>query len=276
MRYLYLFFLLLPLSLRAQQPFAQFGIQVKVLSLTNGRYPEEVDNDSLRRIGSVVYDTRRGQVAYLLPADSLRGRPEADISSRGLVVDPLAAKDAFISPYAFCRNNALLYKDPDGRSVFIAYEANGDDRRVKYESGKLYGEDGKAYRGKNPYVIQVCNQLDQLRKGDTELAERLACLQESKQEHTLKMLTKEEKARGDKNTTKSTDPEATEKGLPSGTLVKYDPNDNTTNRGEKRDPRAGLAHELLGHGPQHNTTKEKLIEKKIKMEWKSVRPRQLK
>jgi hypothetical protein len=105
----------LPLVARAQQPFEQFGIKVKILSLSNGRYPEYFPNDSLRRIGTVVYDTRLKRVAYLLPADSLVGRAKSEITSRWWVVDPLAEKSAHISPYVFVRNNAVRFNDPDGR-----------------------------------------------------------------------------------------------------------------------------------------------------------------
>lgn len=109
--------LVLPLAAHAQQPFERFGVKVKILTLTNGRYPEFFDNDSLRRIGTVVYDTRLERVAYLLPPDSLVGRLESDITARFISVDPLAEKDAHITPYAFARNNALRYKDPDGRQA---------------------------------------------------------------------------------------------------------------------------------------------------------------
>ena len=126
-----------PLAARAQQPFESLGVKVEILSLTYGRFPEYFDNDSLRRIGSVVYDTRLGRVAYLLPSDSLLGRLESDISARFVTVDPLAEEDAHISPYVFCRNNALLYSDPDGRKVVFAQGATAQFKRefaaaVKY------------------------------------------------------------------------------------------------------------------------------------------------
>lgn len=108
-------FLGLPLAARAQQPFEQFGIKVKILSLSNGRYPEYYPNDSLRRIGSVVYDTRLKRVASLLPADSLVGRVQSDITSRWWVIDPMAEKFAHITPYAYVSNNPVRFKDPDGR-----------------------------------------------------------------------------------------------------------------------------------------------------------------
>jgi hypothetical protein len=65
--------------------------------MSNARYPAFFANDSLRRIGSVVYDTRLHRVAYLLPPDSLVGRPKPEVTSRWLSLDPLAAKYPSIS-----------------------------------------------------------------------------------------------------------------------------------------------------------------------------------
>jgi hypothetical protein len=135
MRHTYLLLLLalgLPLAARAQQPFAELGVHVEIFSLTHGRYPEYFENDSLRRIGSVIYNTRLERVAYLLPPDSLAGRPKSDISARWLQVDPLAEKDAHISPYVFVQNNPIRYMDPDGRELvdpkgkLITYTTNKD------------------------------------------------------------------------------------------------------------------------------------------------------
>jgi hypothetical protein len=115
----------LPQTAQAQQPFERFGVEVKVLTLSNGRYPEFFDNDSLRRIGSVVYDTRLHRVAYLLPPDSLVGRPKPEVTSRWLSLDPLAAKYPGISPYAYVANNPVIYVDPDGRVIkFSSAQAN--------------------------------------------------------------------------------------------------------------------------------------------------------
>ena len=62
-------------------------------------YPEFFANDSLRRIGSVVYNTRLRRIAYLLPGDSLVGRPRPEVTSRWFSPDPLAEKFMSISPY---------------------------------------------------------------------------------------------------------------------------------------------------------------------------------
>ena len=138
-RYFLLLLSLLPLALRAQQPFERLGVRVPVLSLTNGRYPEFFDNDSLRRIGSVVYNTRLQRIAYLLPADSLTGHAPAEVSSRWMVVDPLAMKDNFISPYAFCRDNAIRWNDPDGRQVIDGKGNVVTITKQKDENGKVTG-----------------------------------------------------------------------------------------------------------------------------------------
>lgn len=39
-----------------------------------------------------------------------------------------------------------------------------------------------------------------------------------------------------------------EKGIPTGSKTKYNPDKNETVRGDKRDAKVGLAHELLRHG----------------------------
>lgn len=117
----YSLFLLLTLGLcstaRAQQPFARFGVKVEVLSLSNGRYPEFFPNDSLRRVGSVVYNRRLHRIAYLLPPDSLLGRAKSEVTSRWWVVDPHAENYANITPYAYVANNPVNHIDPDGRDI---------------------------------------------------------------------------------------------------------------------------------------------------------------
>ena len=95
MRYFYPFLLLalgLGRAAHAQQPFLKYGVTVKVATLSNGRFQEFFTNDSLRRIGSVVYDTRLRRVAYLLPPDSLIGHAKPDVTSRWFSPDPLAEK----------------------------------------------------------------------------------------------------------------------------------------------------------------------------------------
>ena len=113
----------------AQQPFERFGIKVKVATLSNGRYPEFFHNDSLRRVGSVVYNTHMHRIAYLLPADSLVGRAKPEVTSRWMSPDPLAEKFLYVSPYVFVENNPIRYCDPDGRELV---DPNGKHVQVTY------------------------------------------------------------------------------------------------------------------------------------------------
>lgn len=133
MRYFYALSLLLALGLarpvHAQQPFLKYGVTVKVATLSNGRFQEFFTNDSLRRIGSVVYDTRLRRVAYLLPPDSLVGHAKPDITSRWMSPDALAEKFMYVSPYVFCENNAIRYMDPDGKEIV---DAKGGHVQVDY------------------------------------------------------------------------------------------------------------------------------------------------
>ena len=114
----------------AQQPFAHLGVEVKVLTLTAGRYPEFFAHDSLRRIGSVVYDTRRQRIAALLPTDSVAARIGNDVPTRWLSVDPLAHKFAGISPYVFSINNPIAINDPDGRKPRVSVSNDGGGNTI--------------------------------------------------------------------------------------------------------------------------------------------------
>ena len=151
MRYLYAFLLLalgLGRAAHAQQPFLKYGVTVKVATLSNGRFQEFFTNDSLRRIGSVVYDTRLHRVAYLLPPDSLVGHAKAEITSRWMSPDPLAEKFMYESPYNFVSNNPVNKFDPDGRSGIAAIDAQ--NRTVTVTSHMVfYGGAGNANMAQN-------------------------------------------------------------------------------------------------------------------------------
>jgi hypothetical protein len=249
MRYFYSSCLLLaaswPLAAHAQQPFAELGVQVEILSLTHGRFPEYFENDSLRRIGSVVYDTRLERVAYLLPPDSLVGHAKAEITARWLAVDRLAEKDAHISPYVFCADNAIRYMDPDGQKVIIGYQDNEGKHKVIYRNGTVYNESGGKYRGDNAYVRQVTSDLNQLRKDNKELSRRIDVLVTSKEIHNIAQRTEEHKGQ---NRATPINPGDAKEGKPTGSNIAYDPSDRKGEGNKDSTPRTGLGHELTGHG----------------------------
>ncbi len=153
MRYFYALSLLLALGLsrsaHAQQPFLKYGVTVKVATLSNGRFQEFFTNDSLRRIGSVVYDTRLRRVAYLLPPDSLVGHAKADITSRWMSPDPLAEKYMYISPYVYGNDNPVRYSDHDGREIVDS----------KGKAVTINKDGGFAYAGKDASIITFVGEL---------------------------------------------------------------------------------------------------------------------
>ncbi|HMT54823.1 MAG TPA: hypothetical protein PKD16_17150, partial [Saprospiraceae bacterium] len=89
------------------QPFEDLGIKVKVLTMTKGRYQESFPNDTLQPIGSVMFNTVTGQIAYVMERDSVFESLKADIPSRWLSVDPLAEKYWSWSPYNYSLNNPI-------------------------------------------------------------------------------------------------------------------------------------------------------------------------
>lgn len=73
------------------QPFERFGYRVDFLTLSKGKYQEFFPNDSLRKVGSVVYNRRLRKIARLLPLDTLRYHTP-DITGQWLSLDPFAEK----------------------------------------------------------------------------------------------------------------------------------------------------------------------------------------
>lgn len=115
----------------AQNPFKDIdkSNEVEVLTLSNGRYVEYFTNDTLRRIGSVMFNTVTNKVEYFIPQDDIKYREQLDRAkepSRWLSIDPLAGKYPYASPYNFVLNNPLNNIDPDGRDVKPLTSADAD------------------------------------------------------------------------------------------------------------------------------------------------------
>lgn len=94
----------------AQNPYEELGLKAEVVTLSNGRYVEFFRNDTLRQIGSVMYNTITDKVEYFIPDDMLE---EITIASREkhatrfMSLDPLASKYPHNSPYAFSENRVI-------------------------------------------------------------------------------------------------------------------------------------------------------------------------
>lgn len=112
------------LTANAQKPFKDIAKdnEVELLTLSNGRYIEHFINDTLRRIGSVMFNTVTNKIEYFIPQDDITLRSELDRTkevSRWMSVDPLQAKYPNLSPYHSFANNPILVVDPDGKENVI-------------------------------------------------------------------------------------------------------------------------------------------------------------
>lgn len=121
-------------------PYASIGKEAKVLTLSNGRYAEFFDSDSLQRIGSVMFNTATNKIEYFLKEVDTTYQEQLIRpmeSSRWFSTDPMAAKYPELSPYAFCLNNPIRYIDPDGRDPIDP--RTGETRSIsEYKASTVY------------------------------------------------------------------------------------------------------------------------------------------
>lgn len=104
----------------AQQPFEKYGYNAKVLTLSQGKYEEFFDQDTLVQIGSVIMNRLTGKILSFVEYDTIYSEAtlEPEIISRWLSPDPLAEEFFEWSPYNFSYNNPIRYNDPDGRAAW--------------------------------------------------------------------------------------------------------------------------------------------------------------
>lgn len=112
------------LSIQAQEPFKELGLdnEVEVITLSNGRYIEHFENDTLRQIGSVMFNMITNKVEYIIPEDDLEKvriiKRNREVS-RFLSIDPLSRNFPWNSPYAFAENRPIDAIDLEGLEALM-------------------------------------------------------------------------------------------------------------------------------------------------------------
>lgn len=162
---LFLLFIALLLSFATfsqdHKPFKSIGKKGKVLTLSNGRYDEIFEKDSLERVGSVIVNRYTRKIEKFLNEDVLNKESATNINqSRFLSVDPLAGSFPEYSPYQYAGNTPIQAIDLDGleelvvtrelfrsgriRKISIQYTVTKDDNK------ELVNAHFREVLGKNP------------------------------------------------------------------------------------------------------------------------------
>ena len=141
----------------AQNPFKEIGKEVEVLTLSNGKYPEHFSNDTLRRVGSVMFNTVTNKIEYFISEEQLISEATAKpyIVSRWLSRDPYAFEFPFESPYTFVSNSPLMFADHEGNFKIVvtteAKEAKGSAIEIARFTEIV--NNLEAYLNENPQVV---------------------------------------------------------------------------------------------------------------------------
>jgi len=101
-------------------PYASIGKEAKILTLSDGRYTEIFEEDTLQRIGSVMFNTVTNKIAYFIDENDTSFQiaiSQPTEASRWVSTDPKASKFPEMSPYCFAGNNPIYYVDPDGQVI---------------------------------------------------------------------------------------------------------------------------------------------------------------
>lgn len=107
-----------------ENPFAKFGYDVLVATSSKGEFTEFHDQTDIVEIGSVLFNRHTNEIVKVLDKDSTT----IDISSAtaAMSIDPLCEKYYWISPYAYCYNNPIRFRDPTGKEGIKYTDKDGN------------------------------------------------------------------------------------------------------------------------------------------------------
>jgi len=122
MKQLLFFLLLISTTLHSQTryPFGRKHKNIKTITLTNGKYDEFFDEDTLQRIGSSLININTKKITKIKLSQEEIDELENAQASRFLSVDPLTNKYPELTPYQFASNTPVWAIDLDGLEGCIA------------------------------------------------------------------------------------------------------------------------------------------------------------
>lgn len=162
----------LAVSANAQKPFKELGLdnEVEVLTLSNGRYIEYFTYDTLRQIGSVMFNTVANKVEYFIAADDLEKMNIAARTrevSRFMSVDPLTKQFPELTPYQYASNRPIDGIDLDGlehASYTIKLNEQGKTLQTVETSRYIHDVGQKGWGTQYTFIDEKGNKVFQMFK----------------------------------------------------------------------------------------------------------------
>ncbi len=123
---------------QGQNPFKSIGKKGNVLTLSNGKYDESFEKDSLERIGTAIINRYTRKIEKFSEENSLsKSGSQSNKESRFLSVDPLTKKFAELTPYQYASNSPISGTDLDGEEYKFHALDWKDKAHTKLKVGKL-------------------------------------------------------------------------------------------------------------------------------------------
>ena len=116
---LFLIFFPILRGVTAQNIYESIGKKADILTLSEGKYQEIFTNDTLVRIGSVLFNRVTNEVVEFVTKKDSNSLAEADVASRFLSVDPIGREYPELTPYQFASNTPIVAVDLDGLEAAV-------------------------------------------------------------------------------------------------------------------------------------------------------------
>lgn len=156
--------ILMMTSVFAQNPFEKFNYEPKIGTLSKGKYIEHFDNDSIVRIGNVMFNTYTKQINGFVVTDTVYSEATLDptVMSRWMNPDPMSDEFPDKSPYNFVNNNPIRYVDPLGlapEDIILSGDLTEEQRTEILTNLQKLTDDQLVYNHDNGRV-EIASQND--------------------------------------------------------------------------------------------------------------------